>query len=455
MNYCGQYLFDLLALDVDHSMGRGFQTDNRNEWSGRPASEYAAFGQVGLATWSQATLGMFGWDVNLQQAMPIAEGDGASQAARRWLDRAESIHLPQSVPHHFSDVSPGPGRPPIPAQATFLGGTEGRAGQSEASAAPAGQAVGQSRPRSPSVPPPPATGGPPFPHDADRHPTIPTVIPADIPIPADEPVAAPAFGHAHDVPGDRPETGGAFPGLIAPSSQATPADSAATAGTVPPAPAQFGTIGGSSTVPVPVASAAAPRAPAAGVQAPGQARQDAWANWQSPGTGVRVRTGRSVSPRRRARAADPPRFAGQCLGQEPSCQFGPSDSDVRDVQFRGMPEHTVDPHTGQAGFKVFVGDLPSFTDAATFMRWVQDSPLLGAEWAVRADLHVDCRVARHASSGCARAICTVRTEADATRLYGAVWHWWAKVPRSLDRREWRWVTVRFFNSRPGPGDDDF
>ena len=113
----------------------------------------------------------------------------------------------------------------------------------------------------------------------------------------------------------------------------------------------------------------------------------------------------------------------------------------------------MDPHTGQAGYKVFVGDLPAFTDAATFLRWVQDSPVLGAEWALRAELHVDCRVARHSSPGCARAICTVRTEQEATQLYVAVWR--AKVPRSLDSRQWFWVSVRFFNSRPGPGDDDF
>ena len=152
--------------------------------------------------------------------------------------------------------------------------------------------------------------------------------------------------------------------------------------------------------------------------------------------------------------ADRPRFAGQCLGQEPSCQFGPSDDDVRDVMYRGVPEFTTDPYTGQSGYKVFVGDLPTFTDAATFLRWVEASPYLGRQWALDAELHVDCRVGRNTSSGCARAICTVRTEGDATQLYAAVWHWWAKVPQNLDRRQWRWVTVRFFNSRPGPGDAD-
>ena len=125
---------------------------------------------------------------------------------------------------------------------------------------------------------------------------------------------------------------------------------------------------------------------------------------------------------------------------------GPTADDLRPVNYRGEePQWCTDQATGVSGFKVFVGDLPTYTDAATFIGWIRASPQLGAEWAVRAQSHVDCGV--RGPSGTARAICTVASAEAAYRLYNVAWSWWARVPPSVSvPRRWRWVMVRFFRT---------
>jgi len=95
---------------------------------------------------------------------------------------------------------------------------------------------------------------------------------------------------------------------------------------------------------------------------------------------------------------------------------GPDPATFRPVVFNGQPVFS-DNGRDIPGYKVFVGDLPTFTACEDILGWIYRDPSLGQSWALRSELHVN--VAANAQTRSARAICTVNSPDAATQLYTA------------------------------------
>ena len=200
--------------------------------------------------------------------------------------------------------------------------------------------------------------------------------------------------------------------------------------------------------------------PAGQPPAPGQAdpalpEADLWAAYSAP---LEAAEGHAIAPRatwaqERGKGDGQPgefrerRWAGLCLGQPANCREGPTERDLRPVDYRG--DQPVWLAGGTPGYKVWVGDLPVHCDRATVLGWIQDSPGLGLPF-IRdrpVGLHLDL-LQRASQDGTGRMIFRVGTVEAAYALYNAAWRWWARVPsgqaRGKDRRQWRWCSVKFF-----------
>ena len=106
---------------------------------------------------------------------------------------------------------------------------------------------------------------------------------------------------------------------------------------------------------------------------------------------------------------------------------------------RGIASH-------QQGFKVFVGDLPTWVTASDFREWMQNDPAFGVAaldgQAIMPHL-VDMTVSGGARSGLTKAILVFDNPLACRAAFHALFRWWAPCPTRLESRGWRWLAVRY------------
>ena len=97
-------------------------------------------------------------------------------------------------------------------------------------------------------------------------------------------------------------------------------------------------------------------------------------------------------------------------------------------------------HKERSGFKIFLGDLPSGTTRRDVFSWAMATEGCRAAWPFVSDISAP---SGGSDSGLTKTIITFMTMWACMEFRRGAWNWWAPVPRHIDARGWRWITVRW------------
>ena len=108
------------------------------------------------------------------------------------------------------------------------------------------------------------------------------------------------------------------------------------------------------------------------------------------------------------------------------------------LQTKGAPMWTGAGDGGQhAGYKIWVGDLPSFVKWHTLNDWLASDDVLN-------QLHpIDVSLSQNAGSRAKQCIITYNSADKASSAMNRLMRWWFACPASVEPRGWRWCAIRF------------